>query len=359
MEEKNLKLLAAVYQCIPLLNTFLDTIESIDLTVFALIDKSAATTSLQDNNQVRNDTLISSDYSNRMKSSIGEHVSLNDFGVRSITTSDDGTELNDETDHDSQSFYDATAKTFRPMIQDFIHLKQSIHSIFTDLILDAQTITAEDSESFSAIRADKTHEKSGRTKMVADVMIKRLEYIDSQIFNDEIYTLEPSLKLIETIKFTKERIRLIILSTTQLKDERRVILNYCSRLMNTDFNVASLFIAERHNTLVSKMSQNFGKSISTVNSQANDGEQYDDGLVNSNELTQFYNENISASNLSEAAGHHIPWYMTPDEDEVCLVYEATTLKGGPIKGLVSKLVNPLNPQDDLYSETFLCFFQHL
>jgi son of sevenless-like protein len=351
LENRNLKLLAAVYQCIPLLASFINTIESIDLTVFALIDKSAATSSSAE--QERHDTLVSNDNLPKMKNSIGETPSFSDLGTRSVSASDAGTELSDETDYNSQSFYDATAKTFRPMVDDFIHLKQSIHSIFTDLVLDSQTITADDPESFFGIRTEKPTEDTGKTKMVADVMIKRLELIDTQVYNDGLYTLEPSLKLIETIKFTRERIRLIVLSTTQLKDERRVILNYCSRLMNTDFNVASLFIAERHNTLISKLSQNINKSVSTMNSQHNDGDQYDDGLVTSHDLTEYYSDNMTSG---ETTNHSIPWYMSADTDEASLVYEATTLRGGPIKGLVSKLINPLNPQDDLYMETFLCFF---
>lgn len=44
-------------------------------------------------------------------------------------------------------------------------------------------------------------------------------------------------------------------SVSALQKQRQYILNYCSHLMNTDFSIASFFIAERHNTMSATASQ--------------------------------------------------------------------------------------------------------
>ena len=400
LEEKNLKLLTAVYQAIPLLSAFVDLVESIDLTVFAMIDKLA----VKHIETERNDTIVSkldSTYGNESTTSIdpnSANVTNSNFEQSKdetfsdspmISETDRFTEVSDENEN-SQSFYDATAKVFRPMIQDFIHLKQSIHSVFTDLILDAQTITAIDPESFFSIKDDNNmsishsnlkilteslnNNPSDRVKIVADVMLKRFENLDKNSLNDGVFSIEPSLKLLETIKLTKNRIKLVVMSISQLKEERRLILNYCTRLMNTDFNVASLFIAERHNTLTPKIgdqSQNYNnKSVSTARSVSNEiyGEHID--LNNdysnlpTNELNNYFNggsidsavENMNDNLLEANIYSNYPWYIGPDHNEQKLIFEGTVLRGGPIKGLIAKLINPLNPYDQLYEETFLCFF---
>ncbi|ODQ47552.1 hypothetical protein PICMEDRAFT_25402, partial [Pichia membranifaciens NRRL Y-2026] len=290
MDDRNLKLLAAIYQCIPLLCLFIDTIESIDMTVFAMINKLAARNSKPE----RQNTI--------------------------------------DSESSSQSFYDATAKVFRPMINEFMYLKQLLHSAFTDLVLDAQTITATDPETFFPIEREgpSSDKPISKSKQLTEALMKQLELINSEIYHDGVFKLEPNLKLLETIRLAKGRMRLISVSVNQLKEERRSILNYCSRVMNTDFNIASLFIAERHNTLVSMNSQST-QTIFTGNRATND--------------------------LSEWPGtENIPWYMGPDHDEEDLIYETSNLRGGPVRSLVAKLVNPTSPNDELFEQTFFSFF---
>lgn len=399
LDDRNLSLLTVVYRTIPLLSSFINIVESIDLTVFAMIDKLAVK-QLPDHKT--NDTLVGQNVNNNTIKPDGnnadnkfnndkadndktdntsdndkpknEQSDIENFKIldpnihdpyrlaypnfRNNTANDN---LNDNLENNSQSFYDATAKVFRPMIQDFMHLKQAIHSAFADLILDAQTVTADDPETFFSINREKP--KAGRTtkiQMVSNAVIKKLQDMDAQLFNDGIYILEPTLKLLETIKITKERIKLIYLAISQLNDERRSILNYCSRLMNSDFNIASLFIAERHNTLVSKISRTTqsGKSSTTINPHAmnenflNDekANMYEELSPKIPEAAESYYDNMTLNYP------HIPWYINTDHDEENLIFDGTILKGGTIRGLVAKLVNPLNIYDEMFEVTFLCFF---
>lgn len=353
LDDRNLKLLTSIYQCIPILASFMDIIESIDLTVFAMIDKLAA----KPIEYIRQDTLISQRDNSPLSEGLFGYSSQIRSNSHAIIDNDDfNNEFNDDLDNSNQAFYDATAKIFRPMIQDFGYLKQTIHSAFTDLILDAQTISADDPETFFAGKTEKISNEKGsayslKVKQVADIMMKRLEQIDLFLYNDGIYALEPTLKLTETIKLANERVHLLRLSVSQLKDERKSILNYCSRLMNTDFNIASLFINERHNTLVSRASQTapIDKSVSTTNSG-------NYGQVD-NYYSDKYNETLDKNDPTVWSERiRLPWYMTPDHDEENLIYEASTLRGGPSRGLIAKLVNPLNQYDELYEKTFLCLF---
>lgn len=373
VENRNLRLLTCIYKIIPGLCSFTDLIETIDLTVFAMIDKLAAKFSHSD----RNETIVSTNETDSFRTdrlSNSSHLNFDDAFNSHLTDSsnryseDNDSKVGDDNDNDSkvgddndnenesQSFYDATAKVFRPMIQDFLQLKQALHSSFTDLILDSQAITSSDSETFFPIRKDRLKSpREGKLGMIADRMLKKLEQIDLELYNDGLYTLDSSLKLFETIKLTKERMNLIIISVSQLKDERTNILNYCSRLMNSDFNIASMFIAERHNTLVSKMSHssqshktNSTTSNDIVDSHLSESKvPLDESVNNSNSVSGY---GVSVSNS------HIPWFLNMDKDQQNLVYEASTLKGGTVRALVTKLVNPLEQSDQLYEESFLCFF---
>lgn len=368
MDDRNLKLLAAIYHCIPHLCSFINTVESIDLTVFAMINKLAAKNyepERQNTIVSRNDSLPPKNANNERNTSDNSIPGFipekkGDMNFSSINLKDEndtGTDSSEELDRSSQSFYDATAKVFRPMISEFLYLKQLLHSAFTDLILDSQTITTTDPETFFPIEKDRPSygNSASKTKQLTEVFLKQLELINSEIYHDGIYTLEPNLKLLETIKLSKERMRLISVSVTQLKDERRSILNYCSRLMNTDFNIASLFIAERHNTLVSMTSQSTqniftNKSTSTMNSGL-------DGIDSAFDSDGKGSNKVNQTDVAEwPETDSIPWYMGADHDEEELIYETSTLRGGPVRGLVAKLVNPINPTDELYEQTFFCFF---
>lgn len=396
IEARNLRLLTIIYKCIPAMCLFVDLVESIDLTVFAMIDKLAGNLAAAG----RNSTLVSSNETSSSKPNRFSHFSKfsnedilhtgdiyresevnpneirngndnviaenvdraqneNETENETENDNDNDNDNDNEEENDSQSFYDATAKIFRPMIHDYIQLKQSVHSSFTDLILDSQSITAVDPETFFSIKKDKVKSsRDSKLKVMAGMMLERLEQIDSELYNDGLYTLESSLKLFETIKLTKDRIKLIIMSINQLKEERISILNYCSRLMNSDFNIASLFIAERHNTLVSKMSQtsHSGNSNSTSSNDPSNNVEYNYG-----EMKSSIDENMASSVDMMDKDHsgtnaNIPWYLNIDRDQQNLVYESSSLKGGTIRALVAKLVNPLNQHDQIYEQTFLCFF---
>ncbi|GAV27902.1 hypothetical protein PMKS-001370 [Pichia membranifaciens] len=365
MDDRNLKLLAAIYQCIPLLCLFIDTVESIDMTVFAMINKLAA----KNYEPERQNTIVSKNEILVPKNDNNER-SLSDASMPGFTPAkkqgvdissysladENDNDLSEDSESSSQSFYDATAKVFRPMINEFMYLKQLLHSAFTDLVLDAQTITATDPETFFPIDREgpSSDRPISRSKQLTEALMKQLELINSEIFHDGVFKLEPNLKLLETIKLAKGRMRLISVSVTQLKEERRSILNYCSRVMNTDFNIASLFIAERHNTLVSMTSQSTqtiftGKSTSTMNSAL-------DGIDTAFDADERYSNRATTDIPEWPETENIPWYMGPDHDEEALIYEASNLRGGPVRGLVAKLVNPITPNDELFEQTFFTFF---
>ncbi|ONH75424.1 Cell division control protein 25 [Pichia kudriavzevii] len=350
-EKINISLLTAVYKCVPLLSQFINTFESIDLTVFAMIDRMAKKPS----DYKRNTTLIKSEVEDPLSPSSTPLHHTSNIETLSSSTSDFGNSIDsgEDSEKSSQSFYDATAKVFRPLICEFLQLKQSLHSAFSDLILDSQTITADDPETFSTMRDDSSlYTKPSKFKMVADILLMKLQKADYELHRRNSYILDPKLKLMETINVSKDRIKLINILIIQLRDERRTILNYCSRLMNSDFNIASLFIAERHNTIVSKSSQ----ATATFSGKYSSGSYMneDDERENSvDEKLPDYGYTFTNANTNE---EHVPWYMTMDHDEEKLIYEGSILKGGPVRGLVSKLVNPNNQPDELFEQTFLCFF---
>ncbi|GMM30160.1 Ras family guanine nucleotide exchange factor [Martiniozyma asiatica (nom. inval.)] len=317
IKSRNLELLTLVYQALPILKQYLTVVESVDFTVFVMIDKLANNGAIS-----RNDTIITGD-------------------------SNAAPPLEDN----NQSFYDTTAKIIRPMTKEFTHLKQMTHSCFTDLILDAQLITADDPEVFFSTRLDieelenslnlstdiSLSASQSKIRQYARLMRKRLERLDRILFNDGLYNAEPSLKFIDTLKLIKERMQLMNMSLKQLKDQRVSILNYCTRLMNTDINIASLFIAERHNTLV------FNEQPELFYGGTN--RKMSDAIKPIR--SEFY------PHLDIEPTH---WFLALEENEKDLFFDYNGIRGGTIPSLISKLVNPLMERDELFEQTMSILF---
>ncbi|ODV82853.1 hypothetical protein CANARDRAFT_10144 [[Candida] arabinofermentans NRRL YB-2248] len=297
LEERNLNILTLVFNCVPSINKFIDIIESIDFTIFIMINKLS-----KNSNKDRNLTLV-------------DDLNIN----------------NDDEIQDlkNQQFYEATSKSINPLLIEFLTLKQKIHSIFSELIIDSQNLTVDDPEVFKGLKEEqviynKEHEQL-KSEQFAKIISLKIEEYDYQQLNEGLYLYDSSLKLRSTITKIFELFSLIILSTNQLKEERQSILNYCSRLMNSDFNIASLFIAERHNTMVSSLSQSeyyFERKKSDVDDELNE----------------------------------IPWFLDIEDDEKSMLYDSNGLKGGSIEGIIAKLVNPLNKLDLDFENSVLMFF---
>lgn len=327
IKERNLELLTMVYQSIPAFSNYLKTVESVDFTVFTIIDKLA--TSGDD----RHDTLVSADASNES----------------------------------NQWFYDTTAKIVKPMFLEMTQLKQGIHSSSTDFFLDSQAITADDPEVFFPMEMDNQELwRSLNLKIPAaesdedlfDKAVKkygsnlrnRLGVIDKRLFNDGMYATEPVLKLIETMRSLRERIPLLNLSLAQLKDQRMLILNYCTRLMNSDFNIASLFVAERHNTLASMSSQaNLFYGIDRDRPVGAETTASDNGIK------KFKLSSLGMDN-DTGGENRLPWFLDADDEEKDLIYDFNGLRGGSVEGLVCKLIGSFNEPDETFEDTFLLLF---
>lgn len=335
IKQRNLELLTMIYQTIPSITNYLKSLESVDFTVFTIINKLSSNSV-----DLRHDTIVST------------------------------TESNDEN---NQWFYDTTTNMIKPMLIEFTQLKQGIHSCATDLILDSQTITAEDPEVFFAMKMDNDELLSSLNLRVPNKsdddnpnqtiydkavnkfsrnMRKRLEVIDKLLFNDGLYSNVPVLKLMETIRLTRERMPVLNLLLAQLKDQRMLILNYCTRLMNTDFNIASLFIAERHNTLASTSSQ--------INLFYGDNENHNQIKNPASKTTYDKDENGYLTTVMGFENPHLktrlPWFLDIDEEEKDLIYDFNGLKGGTVDGLISKLIDPLTDFDKTFEDSFLMLF---
>ncbi|VEU24147.1 DEKNAAC105397 [Brettanomyces naardenensis] len=310
LEDRNIRILTAVYHSIPVIDRYLDTIESIDFTLFSMIAKLAD------------------------KKSANEAAPTGVADNESTTGSDDSSNFGAPEDDPNQSFYEATTRNLRPILDEFVHLKQDLHSILSDLILDCQLLTTDDPEVFRSFTTEVEElVESGKSdpryrnlkaEVFARGLVRVLRKRDATVFNGGVYLYEPSLKLKATLRGIPDKLSLMLLSVTQLRDQRQSILNYCSRLMNSDFNIASLFVAERHNTMVSTMSQ-----------------------------SEYY----YGRKRSSESGEQLPWFLDMDNDEKKLIYDSNGLKGGPTRALISKLVDPIRENEPHFTETFLLMFR--
>lgn len=267
--ERNAGLLKYMSSCLPHMCRYLDTLEAIDMGVFAMI-------------------------------------------------------LHHASDTGKEGFYQATATNLEPLLKEFIHLKQIIHTLFTELVLDSQLITADDPQVFASFTTEdeermgnfNNFRRSLKTELFASGLLQTLNARDNRTFHGDLFRYEPVMKLRKNIHSLPDQLATMLSATVQLKEQREIVLNYCSRLMNNDFNIASFFVAERHNTMVSTQNE------------------------------YYYGRNDS----------ELPWYLEPDEDERQLIYDNNGVKGGPVKSLISRLVDPISKTDSAFEETLLDLF---
>ncbi|KAH3666847.1 hypothetical protein OGAPHI_003296 [Ogataea philodendri] len=286
LDDRNLNISTLIYRCVPSLSRFLNQLESIDFTIFVMV--------------------------NRLSKK--ERPQFEGFSE-------------EEPSDSNVLFYETTSKQVEPLLTEFMTLKQNLHIVLSDLIIDAQNMTVEDPEVFKGLKDDEVFYDKGaqsmKTEKFSQMLIKNLQKQDLESLDNGLYLLDSNLKLRATISKAMEQFKLLIISVTQLKEERQTILNYCSRLMNTDFNVASLFVAERHNTMVSANSQ-----------------------------SEFYYERRSSLDGEQ----ELPWFLGADDDEKSLIFDTSGVKGGPVDGLISRMVNPSHPNDEEYKNTVLALF---
>ncbi|KAG7896506.1 hypothetical protein KL908_001020 [Ogataea polymorpha] len=287
IEDRNLNIVTLIYHSVPSLNRFLNILESIDFTIFIMVNRLARKERLR-NERVAED---------------------------------------DDPESANRLFYETTSKQLEPVLTEFVELKQSFHDTLSDLIMDAQNITVDDPEVFEGMKEEEMfYDKaimSLKTEQFSRALVANLNEKDFRDLNDGEYLYDSNLKLRATISKALEQFDLVIMSTTQLKEERQSILNYCTRLMNTDFSVASLFVAERHNTMISSLSQS----------------EYS------------YGRHRSRDTETE-----LPWFLDADDEERSVIFDINGIKGGPPGGLVSRLVNPTHDNDDEFKETMLAMF---
>ncbi|GMG53320.1 unnamed protein product [Ambrosiozyma monospora] len=307
IEDRNLNVLTLVYHSIPILSHIMNTVENIDFTVFIMIKKLSKGARLGGTG-------------GRGQFSGGSRFTGGGMTSRQDTITD----LEEDLVGSNSQFYETTAKSLELMISEFMHLKQNFHTMVTMLILDSQNLTVEDPETFNGLRDDGVvYNPQARQTEVAKLAKAVQDSLATQSMEND-YVYDGNLKLITTIHDLELQINLLIESVSQLKEQRTNIMNYCSRLMNTDFNVASLFIAERHNTMVS--------SVVTAPSE------------------YLFERN------STLEGESVPWFMDLDDEEKSLIYDSSGLKGGSVAGLVAKLVDPVMPEEPEFVDTMLTFF---
>ncbi|GMF60219.1 unnamed protein product [[Candida] boidinii] len=172
-------------------------------------------------------------------------------------------------------------------------------------------------------------QKNNNTSPICEYAKALADYIEEENFKkykEKIYLYDANYKLKDSMENLRKNFDMVICSIEQLKEHRQNILNYCSRLMNTDFTIASLFIAERHNTLASALTS-----------------------------TEYYYENDNKRG-SYSSSNDTPWFLDIDDDEKSLIYDSNGLKGGSKQGLISKFVNPVNI-DELFYRSFLLMFK--
>ncbi|GME75994.1 unnamed protein product [Ambrosiozyma monospora] len=318
IEDRNLNILTLVYHTIPILSHIMNTVENIDFTVFIMINKLSKG-ARYGGPAGRSGGAFSSGVGG------GAFSGGSRFTGGGMTSRQDTiTDLEEDVVGSNSQFYETTAKSLELMISEFMHLKQNLHTMVTMLILDAQNLTVEDPETFNGLRDDGVvyNPQAGQTEIAKLAKAVQDSLTTQSMENDYVY--DGNLKLITTIHDLELQINLLVESVSQLKEQRTNIMNYCSRLMNTDFNVASLFIAERHNTMFS--------SVVTAPSE------------------------YLFERKSTMEGESVPWFMDIDDEEKSLIYDSSGLKGGSVAGLVAKLVDPVMPEEPEFVDTMLTFF---
>lgn len=295
---RNLSVLTAIYSCIPVMCEYLDTLESIDFTLFKMITELAAKN--KKNVQTRH------------------------------SESDDSSTYIDEDLN--KKFYEGTALELKPLMSEFLHLKQDIHSALSNLVLDCQMLTTSDLEVFKSFTTEIEEQvESGRgdpkfynmkTEKFGRHLLRQLRKRDENVYKVDPFTSDRVHRISNTLRYIPEKLTMMHQSVGVLQKQRQYILNYCSHLMNTDFNIASFFIAERHNTMSTTASQ-----------------------------SDFYYGHKKSSESSAT-----PWYLDTSDDEKQLVYSPEGLRGGMVEGLVAKLVDPFISDDKEYIKCFLLTF---
>lgn len=262
MNERNEQILRIMYRYLHHASSFVDLLESLDFTVFCLIKRYPSFDS---------DGEIETDSRGARNESIESSLTF-DY----------------------------------PIVLDFFHSKHQFHELLAKIIIQSQSLTLEDPDTFTGMKEEETVlygrdqfkntlEKSARLlgNLLMRQMLRQAE---------DRFAYDPDLAVCEFLNELNELCDSILITVKLLVDERETILNYATRVMHDDFNV-DLLLTESNNT--------------AAESRADDG-QYFSGKTRNDDTA---------------------WYLEGDEEFDLLLDVNGNIKGGTKEALVAHLTH--------------------
>ncbi|CDK27463.1 unnamed protein product [Kuraishia capsulata CBS 1993] len=338
-EERSISTTTLIYHAMPAINRVMQILESLDFTFFVMLRKLLANANERQSTEKETfgfDTQSDVDLDYQKEFDFEQHRSDDEeepeSGIDSEPLAESSTDLeqgpisesfssfpphSQTTSGSNTHFYEASMKMIEPTVEEFLEAKQQLYDNFVELVIDAQTLTLDDPEAFKGLVEDPQIDynkslKDTEIERLAKQLEERLIAHDLECCESGINDFDVLTKLADTIGKTKLRLSAIIEVSVLLKEQRSKITTYLSRLMDSDFDVAALFVAERHNTMYSSIASS---------------------------MTDDYLQDRHAYTRADV-DLDVPWFLEVSDEERDLVYDANGIKGGSKTGLVAKLCNP-------------------
>lgn len=263
LNERNEHIIRVMYRFLHHASLFIDLLESLDFTVFCLIKRYP---SFDSDGEIKFD-----------------HKKSRNESLESSLTFD------------------------YPIVLDFFHSKHKFHYLLARIITQAQSLTLEDPDAFTAMKEEDpvlygrdqikdSLEKSAR--LLGSILMKQIQQQAQDRFTFSLDVIVSEL-LLETTDVCEAICGLVKL----LVDERETVLNYATRVMHDDFNV-DLLLTESNNT--------------AADSRTDDSGQYFSGKMRNDSTA---------------------WYLEGDDEHDLLLDVRGNIKGGTKEALVAHLTH--------------------
>lgn len=304
--KRNLKVVSYVYDEITSNVHILDILENLDLSIFVILRR------------------------------ILNKQSVSEFLTTKIYDLDD----------ESEEFLKHYISSVTPILTDFFDSKQSLHDVFTRLILLAQTISVSDPYTFKSIKTDTFPDPvtvypvaqslpylspdvlakydKGSFKLFDSLKTKDVEFNNEEFFNS-------ALELKSTFERYLELVNVICIIVEQLIEERENLLNYLARMMK--------------NNIITEILQNeeqMKMNITTSDKEEEESSSDDDNSQVSN-------------NILIAQEKDLQWFLRSNNLKDLEVDKEGIIRGGTKDALIEYLTSNNNTSEKFINCFLLTF----
>ncbi|AOA60728.1 Membrane bound guanine nucleotide exchange factor [Komagataella phaffii CBS 7435] len=317
------------HSLIPLMSKFLNYLDELDFSLFKELKRTFGDTlrTLKRSKDADQSSQGDNDYTQ------AKRVPKNGDSSR---FEDNGTRDADSHDQTSTSEAFLVCETFFKasfgLVTEFYDSKQILFNLFSDIVLDVQSLTLDDTESFLALREDDLEtllDSPDLTTRLAARLAKRIK--DREIFaSSTSIHFDPLRKMPITIGNIQNRLMIIIELCSQLLEEKQILLNYTARSMIDGLNFLPTLNDSGSNIGNNQMSQ----------------------ASSTEEVLEGWDIHVPGSEFE-------PWFLSSSTREKELIYNSNkTLKGGSKDGLLDYLTSSAN-EDVMIRHTFLLTFKSM